>query len=176
VKFNVVDSEIIFQGRAFEVRRDSVVFPDERRAEFDLLLHPGAVTIVPVDRAGNVWFVNQYRHSTGGMLLELPAGTLNAGESPEDCARREVREEIGMSAEIRRLGAFYTSPGYSTEYMYVFLATGLEPDPLPMDADEFIAVVKFPLEQAYAMSAAGEINDAKTIAALALARPVLTEI
>jgi ADP-ribose pyrophosphatase len=151
-----------------------VVFPDGRQAEFDLLVHPGAVTIVPVDEDGNVWFINQYRHSAGGMLLELPAGTLGEGEQPEDCAQREVREETGMSAaNIERIGEFYTSPGYSTEYMYIFLATGLTPDPLPKDADEYIEVVKYPLEQAYVMALGGEIHDGKTIAALALARSAL---
>ncbi len=176
MKFSVTDSENVFQGPAFQIRRDTVDYSDGRQAKFDLLIHPGAVTIVPVDAEGNVFFVNQYRHSAGGMILELPAGTLGKDEAPLDCAYREVREEIGYSAaKMEQLGAFYTSPGYSTEYMYVFLATDLDHDPLPQDADEYIEVVKFPVEQVYARLSDGEIYDGKTIAALALARGQLLE-
>ena len=174
MKFTVKDSKIAYRGLAFEIRRDTVNFPDRRQAEFDLLVHPGAVTIVPVDGDGTICFVNQYRHSASGMLLELPAGTLEKSEAPVDCAFREVREEIGFSAaKMDQIGSFYTSPGYSTEYMYVFLATGLTRDPLPKDEDEFIEVVKYPPEQAFAMLEAGEIHDGKTIAALSLARSML---
>ncbi len=104
------------------------------------------MVILPVDDQGNLFFVRQYRHAAGLDLLELPAGTLDEGEAPEACARREVREETGMAAgKMEHLGGFYLAPGYSTEYMHVYLATGLHSDPLEADADEFLTVEVIPL-------------------------------
>jgi ADP-ribose pyrophosphatase len=129
-----------------------------------------------LDNQGCVWFVRQYRHATQQELLELPAGTLEAGEEPEICARREVREEIGMAAGmIQKIGEFFLAPGYSSEYMRVYLATDLTPDPLKGDDDEFITVVRIPLEQAYKMVDSGEIRDGKTLAALLLVKPYLSD-
>ena len=127
--------------------------------------------MVPRDGEGNVWFVQQYRHAAGRVLLELPAGTLNAGEAPEVCAAREVREEIGMAAgTLQYLGGFFNAPGYSTEFLHIFLATDLKPDPSPHDDDEFLNTVKIPLGEAIAMAGDGRIIDAKSIAALLMAR------
>ena len=136
--------------------------------------HPGAVTLLPVDSQGRVWFVRQYRHAIQQDLLELPAGTLEKGEEPQACARREVREEIGMAAELlQKIGEFYLAPGYSSEYMHVYLATGLMADPLKGDDDEFITVERIPIEQVYARAEEGTIKDGKTLAVLQLARPYL---
>jgi ADP-ribose pyrophosphatase len=127
-----------------------------------------------VDADGNLLFVRQYRHAAGLDLLELPAGTLEVGEAPEACARREVREETGMAAgALEHLGQFYLAPGYSTENMHVYLATDLRPDPLQPDADEFLSVEKLSLEKALEMAHSGLLPDAKTLAALLLARPRL---
>jgi ADP-ribose pyrophosphatase len=121
-----------------------------------------------------VYFVRQYRHSAGGEILELPAGTLEPGEEPEACALREVREEIGMSASrLEKLGEFFLAPGYSTEYMYIFLATGLRPDPLPGDEDEILQVVSLKPARAFELISERQIRDAKTLAALYLAQPYL---
>jgi ADP-ribose pyrophosphatase len=118
--------------------------------------------------------VRQYRHATKQELLELPAGTLEPGEEPEACARREAREEIGMAARlIQKIGEFFLAPGYSNEYMRVYLAIDLTPDPLKGDDDEFITVERIPLEQAYNLAESGEIRDGKTLAALLLAKPYL---
>jgi ADP-ribose pyrophosphatase len=115
--------------------------------------------------------VRQYRHAAGQELLELPAGALEPGEPPEACARREIREEIGMAAEkIQKIGEFFLAPGYSTEYMHVFLATGLRRDPLPGDPDEFLSVETYPVIEVLRMVAGGEIQDAKTLAALLVAQ------
>ena len=172
--FELLKSEVIFSGRAFTIRRDLLRVPDGRETKLDIVEHVGSVILVPVDERGNLLFVRQYRHATGLDLLELPAGTLNEGEAPEVCARREIREETGMAAkEMKRLGGFYLAPGYSTEYMNVFLATDLVPDPLDADADEFISVESIPVKEALAMAARGEIPDAKSLAALLLAQPHL---
>ena len=120
-----------------------------------------------MDEQGNLLFVRQYRPAAGKELLELPAGTLDEGEAPEACARREVREEAGMAAgQLEALGGFYLAPGYSTEYMHVYLATELRPDPLEADADEFLSVELISLGAALKMARSGEILDAKSLAAL----------
>jgi ADP-ribose pyrophosphatase len=175
--YEVVHSEIKYQGRAFTVVQDKVLLPDHQTAFLDIVKHNGAVTIMPVDIDGNVLFVRQYRHPTRQILLELPAGTLEPGESPYDCAAREIREEIGMSAKhITKIGEFFMVPGYSTEYMYAYLATELISDPLQGDDDEFIEVEKIPLKQVYPMVRDGKIIDAKTLTLLFLAQPFLDQL
>jgi len=115
--------------------------------------------------------VRQYRHAAGLDLLELPAGTRDEDEDPEVCARREIREETGMAAgKLEHLGGFYLAPGYSTEYMHVYLATDLHHDPLEADADEFLSLEAVPLAEALARAARGEIPDAKSLAALLIAQ------
>ncbi len=136
---------------------------------------PNSVVMVPVDDQGQVWFVRQYRHSTARELLELPAGTLREGENPGSCAARELREETGMGArDLFSIGSFFLAPGYATEYMHVYLARGLYPDPHPPDEDEVIAVEAVPLEKARTWMHGGTLQDAKSIAALAMAIPYLT--
>ena len=172
--YELISSENTYRGKAFSVRRDQLRLPDGSLARLDIVEHVGAVTVLPVDEAGQVWFVRQYRHAAGMQLLELPAGTLESDEEPEACARREIREETGMAAgRLQLLGEFFLAPGYSTEYMYVFLAGELTHDPLPGDADEFLSVERYTLAQVESMLHSGEIRDAKTIAALALARQYL---
>lgn len=174
MKFELLKTEIIFQGRAFGIRRDHLKTPSGRTAKYDIVEHHGSVILVPIDASGNVHFVRQYRHATGGDLLELPAGTLEPGEEPLECARREIREEIGMAAaNLREIGSFYLVPGYSTEYMHVFLATGLQENPLPPDTDEYLQVERIPFIKALEMARKGEIPDAKSLAALLLAQHYL---
>jgi ADP-ribose pyrophosphatase len=171
MSFKLLKSEIVYPGRAFTIRRDTLRMPDGRETSFDIVEHVGSVIILPLDADGNLIFVRQYRHAAGLDLVELPAGTLDKGEAPEDCATREVREETGMAAgKLESLGGFYLAPGYSTEYMYVYLATDLRHNPLEADADEFLTVERFPLSEALAMSERGEIQDAKSLAAILLAR------
>lgn len=170
MEFKTKLSEIHYAGRAFKVRRDQVQAPNGQIMSLDIVEHVGAVTIIPLDAQGQVWFVRQYRHAAGEILLELPAGTLEAGEHPELCARREIREEIGMAAgKLEKVGEFYLAPGYSTEYMHVYLAQDLFPDPLPGDADEFLSIEALPLAQVRQMVRHGQLKDAKSLAALLLA-------
>jgi ADP-ribose pyrophosphatase len=175
--FELLESEIVYPGRAFTIRRDALRLPDGRETRLDIVEHFGSVVILPVDADGNLLFVRQYRHAAGLDLLELPAGMLNEGEAPEACARREVREETGMAAgNLEELGGFYLAPGYSTEYMHVYLATNLHPDPLEADADEFLTVERLPLAKALASAARGEIPDAKSLATLFMAQARLEEL
>jgi ADP-ribose pyrophosphatase len=169
MSYKILNSEEIYRGRAFNVRRDEVALPDGRSTRLDIVEHVGAVTILPLDADGCIWFVRQYRHPAGLEILELPAGTLDQDEFPEACAHREIREEIGMAAgRLEKLGEFYLAPGYSSEYMYVFLATELSHAPLEQDDDEFLRVDVIPLERVFEMARQGQINDAKTLAALYL--------
>lgn len=168
--FETLQSIEQYQGRAFSVRQDQVRMPNGRITQLDIVEHCGAVTILPLDENENVCFVRQYRHATGEELLELPAGTLEDGEPPIECARREIQEEIGMAAaDMQKVGEFFLAPGYSTEYMYVYRATGLTPSVLPGDDDEFISVERIPLPDVLKMARNGQLRDAKTLAALMLA-------
>jgi len=169
--FELIHSEPLFQGRAFKIRRDRVKMPDGRQTNFDIVQHTGSVVILPIDERGNLLFVRQYRHAAGIDLLELPAGTRDEDELHEACAAREIREETGMAAgKMERIGDFYLAPGYSTEFMAVFVATDLKHDPLQADEDEFLQVEAIPVKKAFEMALHGEMPDAKTLAALFLAR------
>jgi ADP-ribose pyrophosphatase len=172
--YSVIHSEALFEGRTFRVRLDQVGRPDGRTMQVEVVEHPQAITLVPLDHEGNVWFVRQYRHACGKVMLELPAGTLEPGEDPAECAVRECREEIGMApSRIEPLGGFYLAPGYSTEYIHLFLAAGLMPAPLAPDADEDLAVEKVPVSAIAGLIEAGTLEDAKSLAGLLMARRFL---
>uniref|UniRef100_A0A7C4Q4A0 NUDIX hydrolase n=1 Tax=Bellilinea caldifistulae TaxID=360411 RepID=A0A7C4Q4A0_9CHLR len=171
MNFSILQRETIYQGRAFGVEKIQMKLPDGTVRPYDLVQHSGSVTIVPLDSNGNLLFVRQYRIGVGEELLELPAGVLNDTEDPQTCAAREIREETGMAAtNLELLGDFYLAPGYSSEHMYIFLASGLYPSPLEQDADEFLHLVAIPAVQALEMAQNGEIRDAKSLAALMLAQ------
>lgn len=171
MKFELLGSEIIHKGRAIILRVDDLRTPDGRTVRYDIVEHHGSVIIIPIDENGDIYFVRQYRHAAGVDMLELPAGTLEPDEAPDVCAAREVREETGMeAAHIKEIGSFYLAPGYSTELMHVFLATGLSHNPLEADADEFLSVEKMSLTEALKVAASGGLADAKSLAALLLAQ------
>lgn len=170
MSFELLHSETLLKGRAFTIRRDTMKTPDGRETKFDIVEHGGSVILIPIDDEGNLLFVRQYRHAAGMDLLELPAGTRDGDEPFEECAAREIREETGMEAEtLTYVGSFYLAPGYSTEYMGVFLASDLKHNPLEADDDEFLSVEKIPIKQALEMAKRGEMPDAKTLAALMMA-------
>ena len=164
----------IYRGRAFTVRQDTVRLPNGRETNLDIVVHVGSVVILPVDEQGRIIFVKQYRYAIGMDILELPAGTLNKGEPPFECARRELREETGMAAgNFVELGAFFLAPGYSSEYMHVYYADGLYSSPLDADADEFLSTEAVPVHQALQMGENGLLPDAKSLTALLMARKQL---
>jgi len=167
--FEILKSEKTFQGKVFDVRVDQVRLPDGKLSRIDVVEHAGAVTMIPVDAQGQMWFVRQHRHPIGLDLLELPAGVMNQGESPEISAQRELREEIGMAAgRLKKVGEFFLAPGYSTEFMAVFLAEDLQPAPLSPDEGELITIVKVPPHQVRQLIENGQVRDAKSLAALFL--------
>ena len=172
--FELLRSETLLQGRVFRIRRDTLKTPDGRETKFEIIEHGGSVVIIPVDEHGNMYFVRQYRHAAGMDLLELPAGTRDGDEPYEECAAREIREETGMEAgKLQKVGEFFLAPGYSSEFMEVYLATDLKHNPLEADEDEFLSVEKYPVRQAIEMAERGEMPDAKSLAALLMAKPYL---
>ena len=172
--YELLNRVLIYAGRIFSVATHEYRLPDGRTYNYDVVEHRGAITVIPVDKDGSLIFVRQYRVGCGAELLELPAGLLEEDEDPLSGAAREVREEIGMAAgRLEHLGYFYMVPGYSTEHMHIYLATGLYPAPLPQDQDEFLEVVRIPVRRALEMARGGQIHDGKTLAALFLAEPFL---
>jgi ADP-ribose pyrophosphatase len=166
----VLSSKTGFTGRAFTIRVDQVKLDNGNTAQWEVLEHPGGVSIVPLDDEENVLMVRQYRHCVGSELLELPAGTLKKGEDPALAATRELQEEVGMTAaNLELIGEFYLAPGYSTELMRVYVATGLTPSSLPQDEDEQIEVERIPFAQAVKLAITGQLRDAKSITGLLLA-------
>lgn len=167
-----VSSEYKYKGRLLKLRVDRVRLPGGRQGTREIVEHPGAVAVVPLDRQGNVYLVRQYRKPVEEYLLEIPAGTLEPGEGPLDCARRELAEETGLEAEkIELILHFYTSPGICTENMYVYLATGLSPaeNGLERDEDEHIQLEKYKVAELGGMIKGGKIKDGKTLVGLGVA-------
>ena len=169
-----IQSETKFIGRAFSVRQDDIRLPNGETTRLDIVEHSGAVTVLPIDMEGMIWFVRQYRHAAGTEILEIPAGGLETGETPEMCAHREIQEEIGMgSKKLKKIGGLYLAPGYSTEFIHVYLATDLYPSSLPRDHDEFLNVEKISIPDAIRLAFNGQIQDAKTLATFYLAQSFL---
>ena len=163
-----------FKARLFDVQIVDVKLADGKTRTYEMVDISNAVMLLPIDAENNVYFVEQFRVGAKHSLLELPAGKIEPQEDPETTALRELREETGMAAnELKLIGRFYMSPGYSTEYMYCYLATGLYPAPLAPDADEFLALRKIHLPVVLEMISQGEIEDSKTLAAFSLARAFL---
>jgi ADP-ribose pyrophosphatase len=164
-----LERETIFEGKVVRLYLDKVLLPNGKEAEREVVLHWGAVGMVALDDEDKVYLVRQYRHPVEGDLIEIPAGKLDPGEDPLDCARRELMEEVGYAAEEwTELASFYTSPGFSNEMLHLFLARGLKEGVADPEEDEFLEIMHLPLREAMAMVARGEIRDSKTIAGLAL--------
>jgi ADP-ribose pyrophosphatase len=172
-KEELIKSERVYEGAFLRVRRDTVRVDKETgpiEAVREVVDHVAAVVLVPVDAVGNVLLVRQYRWAIESLLLEAPAGRLEQGEEPKDGARRELREETGQASDkLLRMGGFWMAPGYSTEYMYAFLATDLRTDPLPADDDEDIEVVPTPWKDIPHLIRNGTIQDSKSLSALQMA-------
>lgn len=165
-----IESKEIFNGKIIRVRLDKVILPDGKESQREIVQHGGAVAMVPVDEKGNIYFVRQYRKPIEKFLLEIPAGRLEPQEVPEDCARRELAEEIGLWPDkINKLSDFFSSPGFSNEKITIFMARNLRESKMRPDEGEFIDVELYPLSKALAMISSGEIQDGKTIAGLLLA-------
>jgi ADP-ribose pyrophosphatase len=170
-QFTKISSAEAFRCRIFNVLKDSIRLASGRVTERFTVVHPGAVVILPLTSEGKLMMIRQYRHSIAKTILEAPAGTLEEGEHPEDCAKREIMEEVGMQAEKwTPLGVLYPAPGFCTELQHLYLAEELTPGRLPQDEDEIIEVVEMTPEEVMLSAAQGEIVDAKTISIFARAR------
>ena len=147
-QYTLLKSETVYRGVVFDVRLDTVVIPNGKTVTRDIVIHSGAVIIVPRDADGKFMMVQQYRHAVGHSMLEFPAGTLEIGEQPLACAQRELIEEVGHSAKNwQSLGTLYPAPGFANEIQHLFFATELTPDTAPGDEDEIIEVVSFSAEE-----------------------------
>ena len=164
------DSRLAFEGKLFDVRVDTVRLVSGRRTTREIVVAPNSVCVVPVDEDGNVYLVRQYRKPLELVLLEVVAGGIDEGETAEEAARRELREEAGLRAEkLELLSFFWMSPGFCTEGMHAYLATGLSLGESAPEEDESIEVVRVRLEEVPGLIASGKLQDCKSIASLMLA-------
>ena len=167
LKEKTLNSQDIYSGRIITVRVDTVELPDGRTGTREIVEHAGAVGIIPIDDQGNVWMVRQYRKPVEQVLLEIPAGTMEAGEEPLACAQRELEEETGFIAEQwEKIIGYYSAPGFCNEYLHLYIATKLYRGVANPDQDEFLEKTYLPLEEAYQGIFRGQIVDGKSIIAL----------
>jgi len=174
-----LSSEAIYDGRIIKLRVDSVELPNGKTARREVIRHPGAVAIVPLlppSEGGGVMLIRQFRYAAQQSLWEIPAGTLEPDENPDDCAYRELQEEIGYKpGRLEKLGGIFVAPGYTSEYIHLYLATDLLPSRLASVADEFISAQPFSWEDVLRMIREGVICDGKTISGLLMAWDRLRE-
>lgn len=170
-----ISSVRLHTGKIIKLDRDTVRFPDGSIGELDMVRHPGASAIVPFlsDPRGDdplILLIRQYRYAAHGYIYEIPAGRLDAGEDPRDCATRELKEETGCTARaLEHLTSIFTTPGFTDEKIHIFLASGLEKGETAHEADEFMTLETMTLSRALEMIRAGEINDGKTIVGILFA-------
>ncbi|MEM8960471.1 MAG: NUDIX hydrolase [Acidobacteriota bacterium] len=157
----------IYRGKVVHLAVESIRLPGGVEVDLEVIRHPGASAVVPIDDQGRVVLVRQYRHAAGGWLLEVPAGKLDPGEDPVDCARRETEEETGFSpGNLESLGPIYTTPGFADEKIWLFLATDLQPSHQRLEDDELLEVELLPWPEAVAAARDGDLIDGKTVTAI----------
>jgi ADP-ribose pyrophosphatase len=171
-----IEKNTVYEGVIVNVRRDKAELVNGKVVGREVVEHPGGVTVIPVEPDGTVWCVRQFRYPFGREMLEVPAGKLERGEDPFECAVRELSEETGLTAdEFVYLGPCCTSPGFSTEVLHIYLALGLHQGAMHLDPDEFLNVEKYGLEELTDRVMSGEIDDAKTIIAVLKAKRYLED-
>lgn len=159
-----VSSEQIFKGQIITVRRDTVRLPNGNSGTREVVEHPGGVAIVALNQNNEVYVEKQYRHPFGKVIMEIPAGKLDADEDPFDCCVRELQEETGLTAgHYDYLGKFMLSPGFCREWIHIYLARDLSIGTAKLDPDEFLELETIPLMQLMDMVMNNEIEDAKTV-------------
>ncbi len=174
IREKTVNSKKIFEGKIINLRVDTIELPNQKRATREIVEHPGAVGIVPITSNQEMILVKQFRKPVDDFLLEIPAGKLEKNEEPLSCAVRELKEETGYtSANIKSLFSFYTSPGFSDEKMYLYLATDITPGPSNPDEGEYIHIESYPIAQLVDMIYRDEIKDSKTIIGIMAAKNFL---
>jgi len=159
----------IYEGRIITVNQETLTLQNGKESRYDIVKHPGAVAILPIDETGRILFIKQWRRAAETILIEIPAGTLEKNETPLECAHREVDEETGFGArKMTPLGGFYTAPGFCSEYIHLFIAEDLFPGSLSDDDSEYIDLLPLTLEQAVTLIKQGAFIDGKTLAAVTL--------
>ena len=172
----VLERRSIFAGKVVDLAIERVQLPNGNTTELELIRHPGAAAVVPLETDGEVHLVRQYRHATGQWLLEVPAGKLDPGETPSTCASREIEEEVGVRASrLDSLGWLWTTPGFTDEKIHLYLARDLQAVGQALQADEVLSVVSMPLATAIRKVHEGEICDAKSMCALLRAERFLRD-
>ncbi|MCR2042636.1 NUDIX hydrolase [Anaerosalibacter massiliensis] len=167
-------TEKIYEGKILNLRIDTVELPDKKYSKREIVEHPGAVAIVPITKEGEIILVKQYRKAVEKELLEIPAGKLEIGEEPKETAERELKEETGFSSgKLEYITEFYTSPGFSDEKMYLFLAIELIEGLAEPEKDEYIEIIKLDLNSLIDKVLKGEIVDSKTIIGALIAKNYL---
>ena len=162
-----LSSQLIYDGRAVKLRVDTVEMPGGRQTTREIVEHSDCIAIIAIDTDNNVLLVKQFRKPVEEELLEIPAGGIDLGEDPETTVRRELREETGyLPQKVKRLGGFYSAPGYCSEYLYLYLATDLIPSQLYAEDTEEISLVRVPIAQIPGLITSGRICDAKSVAGL----------
>lgn len=171
-----ISSKEIFNGRIIRVRKDKAQLENGEIVTRESVLHPGGVCIVPVNENDEVLMVRQFRYPFQRPLLEIPAGKLEYGENHFSCGKRELKEEIGAEADsFVYLGSMYPSPAYLSEIIHIYMASGLRYSSQKLDEDEFLDIVKLPLDKAVSMVLSDEIKDGKTKLALLMAERILSK-
>ena len=161
----------IYNGRVIDVVCDDVILQDGKASKREVVLHSGGVVILAVDKNNMVYMVKQYRYAVQKEIYELPAGRLEKGEDPFECAKRELEEECGLVADTWvSLGFIYSSPGILSEKLYLYKATNLKQTQQHLDEGEFLSVSKFNIDNVLGMIKENRINDAKTICAVSLGK------
>lgn len=164
---DITSSKYVYKGRAVNLRIDTIKKSNEETTTREIVEHADCVAIIPVDDRKNILMVRQYREAVGKYLLEIPAGGIDPGEEPADAVRRELQEEIGfLPGEITRIGGFYSTPGYCTEYLHLYVATDLKPSRLEAEDTASIETKTISVSEITTLLASGEICDAKSVAGL----------
>lgn len=172
MKNKKLTSRDLYAGKIIKLRLDEVELPDGRHAEREIIEHPGAAAIVPLDADGQVRFVRQYRDAVQKELLEIPAGKLKPGENPKDCALRELEEELGITADrVTHMATFYSTPGFCDEVMHMFLAEDLRSGNGDVHREQFIDEDRRALEPVEPLAA--ELHDAKSLVGVLLAHQIV---
>lgn len=167
IEEKTMKTERIYEGRIVNLRVDTVELPDKKYCKREIVEHPGAVGIIPITSDKKIILVKQFRKPVEEVLLEIPAGKIEAKEEPSKCAIRELEEETGFTAnKVKKLLEFYTTPGFSDEIMHIYLAEDLIEGNANPDEDEYIEIVEMSIEEVLEKIRLGEIKDGKTIVAI----------
>jgi ADP-ribose pyrophosphatase len=170
-----VSKKHIYTGKIISVDLVTVTLPDGRQATRDIVTHPGASAVVPINENGEIYMVRQYRKPIERVSLEIPAGKLDAGEDPRVCAERELKEETGLSARnMIHIASIHSTPGFSNEILHLYAATGLREGESCADSDEFISTERFSVAELTNMISSGEITDGKSIIGILLADRIVS--